>query len=145
MFSEILRDAGLPAPTAERRSGQFQKVSRADKSVAVALIPAIAGQFVFIGLSFVVGPRPFHRGVLDHPRRHANAFAMTLVRHQEERGQVVSAGGLQAIVLIVLFVLRIAIEKGLLRRELPGHAAFPSTYCPLDPFSLAVLARHLVV
>src|SRR5271166_2912545 len=35
---------------AERLEGPFQKGSRADKILAVALIPAIAGQFVFIGL-----------------------------------------------------------------------------------------------
>src|SRR5271157_1724913 len=35
---------------AERLKGPFQKGSRADKILAVALIPAIAGQLVFIGL-----------------------------------------------------------------------------------------------
>ena len=35
---------------AERLKGPFQKGSWADKILAVALIPAIAGQFVFIGL-----------------------------------------------------------------------------------------------
>jgi predicted Abi (CAAX) family protease len=35
---------------AERLRGPFQKGSRADKILAVALVPAMAGQFVFIGL-----------------------------------------------------------------------------------------------
>jgi len=35
-----------------------------------------------------------------------------------------SAGALLAIVLIGLFVLRIFIEECLLRRELPGYAAY---------------------
>lgn len=83
-----------------------------------------------------------------------NAFATTVVRYQKERGQVVvdtgpyhvvrhpmysgavlwfvgmplwlesCAGALFAIILIGLFVLRIFLEEGLLRRELPGYAAY---------------------
>ena len=154
---------------AERLKGPFQKASRADKILAVALIPAMAGQFVFIGLDVfrlhllgkpnviisslglvlcIAGFWIMHIGMRE------NAFATTVVRYQQERGQVVvdtgayhvvrhpmysgaillfvgmplwlqsSAGASSAVVLIGLFVLRIAIEEGLLRRELPGYAAY---------------------
>jgi len=154
---------------AERLKGPFQKASRADKILAVALIPAMAGQFVFIGLDVsrlhLLGKPNVIMSSLGlalciagfwimHVSMRENAFATTVVRYQQERGQVVvdtgpyrivrhpmysggvllfvgmplwlqsSAGALLAVVLIGLFVLRIAIEEGLLRRELPGYAAY---------------------
>ena len=154
---------------AERLKGPFQRGSRSDKILAVALIPAMAGQFVFIGLDVsrlhLLGKPNVMVSSLGlalciagfwimHVGMRENAFATTVVRYQEERGQVVvdtgpyhvvrhpmysgavllfvgmplwlqsSAGALLAIVLIGLFVLRIIIEEGLLRRELPGYAAY---------------------
>jgi len=154
---------------AERLKGPFQKASRADKILAVALIPAMAGQFVFIGLDVsrlhLLGKPDVIISSLGlalciagfwimHVGMRENAFATTVVRYQQERGQVVvdtgpyhvvrhpmysgavllfvgmplwlqsSAGALLAIILIGLFVLRIALEEGLLRRELPGYAAY---------------------
>jgi len=155
---------------AERLKGPFQKRwSRADKILAVALMPAMAGQFVFIGLDVSrlhllgkpnvivssLGLALYVAGFwIIHVAMRENAFATAVVRYQEERGQVVvdtgpyhvvrhpmysgavllfvgmplwlqsSAGALLAIVLIGLFVLRIVIEEGLFRRELPGYAAY---------------------
>jgi protein-S-isoprenylcysteine O-methyltransferase Ste14 len=89
---------------AERLKGPFQKGARADKIMTVALIPAIAGQFVFIGLDVfrlhllgkpnvivsslglalcIAGFWIMHAGMRE------NAFATVVVRYQEERGQVV--------------------------------------------------------
>ncbi|MGB7435835.1 MAG: isoprenylcysteine carboxylmethyltransferase family protein [Candidatus Acidiferrum sp.] len=154
---------------AERLKGPFQKGSRSDKILAVALIPAIAGQFVFIGLdvsrlhllgkpNVIVSSLGLAMCIagfwIMHVGMRENAFAMAVVRHQEERGQVVvdtgpyhvvrhpmysggvllfvgmplwlqsSAGALLAIVLIGLFMLRIFMEESLLRRELPGYTAY---------------------
>ncbi len=154
---------------AERLKGPFQPGSRADKVILAALIPAIIGQFVLIGLDVwrlhlpgkpdlvvsSLGLALYIAGfwiILIAMRE--NAFATTIVRYQKERGQVVvdtgpyhvvrhpmycgavlwfvgmplwlesAAGALFAIVLVGLFVLRIFLEEGLLRRELPGYAAY---------------------
>jgi protein-S-isoprenylcysteine O-methyltransferase Ste14 len=155
---------------AERLKGPFQKKwSRGDKILAVVLMPAMAGQFVFIGLDVFrlrmlakpnlivssLGLALYIAGFwIIHVAMRENAFAATVVKYQEERGQVVvdtgpyrvvrhpmysgavplfvgmplwlesSAGALLAIVLIGLLVVRIVIEEGLLRRELSGYAAY---------------------
>ncbi len=154
---------------AERLKGLFQPGSRADKVLLVALIPAIAGQFVFIGLDVwrlhllgkpnvivsSLGLALYIAGfwIILFAMRE-NTFATTIVRYQKERGQVVVdtgpyhvvrhpmysgavlwfvgmplwlesfVGALFAIILIGFFVLRIFIEEGFLRRELPGYAAY---------------------
>jgi protein-S-isoprenylcysteine O-methyltransferase Ste14 len=137
----------------------------ADRVLTILILTAFCGQFLLASLDFRLRllPRPglplssvglvlFAAGSwILYLAARENAFAASVIRHQEERGQTVIDTGVYGIVrhpmyaggvllmfgtplwlgsyaatlacaiLILLLVLRIRVEEGLLQKELAGY------------------------